>query len=202
MTAVKGLSSPSHMTSLLSARTVNSRSQKLDVSALKVLETDRLILRRLSPEDEEFILRLLNEPSWLRFIGDKGIRTLEGARNYILNGPVLMYSRLGFGLYLVESKGEGCPIGICGLIKRDSLEDVDLGFAFLPEFWGKGFAFESASAVMAYGKRDFGLTRLAAITSPDNYVSAGLLEKLGFNFERLVKLPDGGGEVRLFTVDL
>lgn len=178
------------------------RLQESGVSTLKILETDRLIVRRLSSEDAEFILRLLNEPSWLRFIGDKGVRNLEDARKYILKGPVEMYSRLGFGLYLVELKGEGIPVGICGLIKRDSLEDVDIGFAFLPKFWGQGYAYESASAVMAYGKSAFGLTRLAAITSSDNYASAKLLEKLGFNFERMVKLSDDGGEVRLFTIDI
>lgn len=169
---------------------------------MKVLETERLILRHLTVEDSEFILELLNDPSWLRFIGDKGIRTIEAARDYILKSLVAMYERLGFGLYLTELKGDGIPIGICGLIKRDSLEDVDLGFAFLPKFRGEGYAYESASAVMAYGKRTFGLNRLAAITSPDNYISARLLEKLGFNFERMVKLSDDSAEIKLFTIDV
>jgi RimJ/RimL family protein N-acetyltransferase len=171
------------------------------ISTLKILETDRLILRHLSPEDAEFILQLVNEPSWIRFIGNKGVRTIEDARNYILNGPMEMYSRLGFGLYLVELKEEGEPVGICGLIKRDFLEDVDIGFAFLQKFWGKGYAYESASAVMAYGKRAFGLNRLLAITSPDNYDSVKLLEKLGFNFESMIKLSDDSQEVRLFAYD-
>jgi RimJ/RimL family protein N-acetyltransferase len=171
----------------------------MGISTLKVLETDRLIVRRLSLEDAEFILQLLNEPSWLRFIGDKGIRTLDGARDYILKGPVEMYARLGFGLYLVELKEEGFPVGICGLIKRDSLADVDIGFAFLPEFWGKGYAYESASAVMSYGIKTFGLNRLVAITSLDNYVSGKLLEKLGFKFERIVKLSEDSEGVRLFA---
>ena len=117
---------------------------------MKVLETDRLILRWLSTDDAEFILELLNEPSFLQYIGDKGVRTLEDARNYILNGPVDMYARLGFGLYLTELKERGVPLGICGLLKRDGLEDVDIGFAFLPRFWAKGYAYESA-AVLAYG---------------------------------------------------
>ena len=169
---------------------------------MKVLETRRLILRQLSSEDAEFILQLLNEPSWIRFIGNKGVRTLEDARSYILNGPVDMYSRLGFGLYLVEEKEEGLAIGICGLIKRDTLEDVDIGFAFLPAFWGNGYAYESASAVMKYGRTNFGLNRLAAITSGDNYVSVRLLEKLGFNFEKMLKLSEAGDEVRLFTIDI
>lgn len=125
---------------------------------MNVLETDRLILRWLSPEDAEFILRLLNEPSWLRFIGDKGVRTIEDARAYILKGPIDMYSRLGFGLYLVELKEPAFPIGMCGFIKRDSLEDVDIGFAFLPAYWGKGYAYEAAAAVMAYGEKYLGST--------------------------------------------
>jgi RimJ/RimL family protein N-acetyltransferase len=169
---------------------------------MKVLETERLILRRMTVEDSEFILELLNDPSWLRFIGDKGVRTLEDARGYILKSLVAMYERLGFGLYLTELKDGGVPAGICGLIKRDSLEDVDIGFAFLPEFCGKGYAYESASAVMAYGKRTFGLNRLVAITTPDNYPSAKLLEKLGFNFEGMVKLSDDSEEVSLFASDL
>jgi RimJ/RimL family protein N-acetyltransferase len=169
---------------------------------MKVVETERLILRRLTVEDGEFILELLNDPSWLRFIGDKGIRTVDEARDYILKSLVAMYERLGFGLYLTELKGEGVPIGICGLIKRDSLEDVDIGFAFLPKFRRKGYAYESASAVMAYGKRTFGLHRIVAITSPDNDGSARLLEKLGFNFERMVKLSDDGSEVKLFAAEV
>jgi RimJ/RimL family protein N-acetyltransferase len=167
--------------------------------ALKVLETDRLILRRLVVEDGEFILALLNDPLWLRFIGDKGVRTLDGARDYILKGPVSMYERVGFGLYLTELKDAGTPIGLCGLIKRDSLEDVDIGFAFLPDFRGKGYAFEAASAVMNYGKTILGLDRIVAITSIDNDSSARLLEKIGLRFEKMVKLSDDGEEVRLFT---
>lgn len=159
-------------------------------------------MRWLSSEDAEFILRLLNEPSWLRFIGNKGVRTVEDARNYILKGPVEMYSRLGFGLYLVESKEEGLPIGICGLIKRDALEDVDIGFAFLPEYWGRGYAYESASAVMAYGRDVLGLDRIVAITSVDNDSSARLLEKLGMRFGGLVKLSDDSKEVKLFGTEV
>ncbi|AUB44101.1 Protein N-acetyltransferase, RimJ/RimL family (plasmid) [Nostoc flagelliforme CCNUN1] len=119
---------------------------------MRVLETERLVLRRLSVEDSEFILEILNDPLWLRFIGDKGVRTLDDAREYILKNPVAMYERFGFGLYLVELKEKSVSIGICGLIKRDSLEDVDIGFAFLPKFRGKGYAYESASAVMMYGE--------------------------------------------------
>jgi len=171
-------------------------------STLKVLETDRLNLRWISTDDAEFILELLNEPSFLRFIGDKVIRTLDDARDYILNGPMDMYNRLGFSLYLTELKDGGVPIGICGLIKRDGLEDADIGFAFLPKFWAKGYAYEAAAAVMAYGKTVLGLNRIVAITSPDNYASGRLLEKLGLRFERMIRLSKDAPEVRLFASDL
>ena len=171
-------------------------------STLKVIETDRLNLRRLTPDDAEFILDLLNDPSFLRFIGDKGVRTLDDAREYILKGPVDMYNRLGFGLYLTELKESGAPIGICGLIKRDGLEDVDIGFAFLPSFRAKGYAYESAAAVMSYGKTVLGLNRIVAITSPDNYASGRLLEKLGMRFERMIRLSKDASEVRLFATDV
>lgn len=169
---------------------------------MKVLETERLILRRMSTDDAGFILGLLNEPSWLRFIGDRGVRTIEDAQDYILNGPVAMYARLGFGLYLVELKDDGSSMGLCGLIKRDFLDDVDIGFAFLPKYWGQGYAYEAASAVLAYGQGVLGLKRIVAITAPDNDRSARLLEKLGLRFERLVRYPDDGREVRLFAVDV
>jgi [ribosomal protein S5]-alanine N-acetyltransferase len=168
----------------------------------KVLETDRLILRRLTVEDDAFILELVNDPLWLRFIGDRGVRTLEDARHYILKGPVAMYERVGFGLYLVERKSDGSSLGICGLIKRDALDDVDLGFAFLPEFRAQGYAYESAAAVLAYGQSVFHLKRIVAITSPDNDRSIQLLEKLGFTFEKMIQLPNDSEEVKLFAVDV
>ncbi|MDC0711198.1 GNAT family N-acetyltransferase [Stigmatella sp. ncwal1] len=168
---------------------------------MKVLETDRLILRRLSLEDAGFILKLVNEPSWLRFIGDKGVRTLDDARGYLLKGPLEMYARLGFGLYRVGLKEDGQSIGLCGLIKRDALPDVDIGFAFLPGFWGKGYAYEAASAVVAYGHESLGLKRLVAIASPDNDRSIQLLEKLGLRFERLMTLSAGAEPVKLLARD-
>jgi RimJ/RimL family protein N-acetyltransferase len=169
---------------------------------VKVLETERLILRRLSVEDAEFILKLLNEPSFLHYIGDKGVKTIADAREYILQGPIGSYERFGFGLYLTELKEDGTPIGICGLLKRDTLEDVDIGFALLPQFWKKGYAFESGAAVIAYGKGVVKLKRLVAITSPDNDASGSVLEKLGFRFERLLKLSEDAGEIKLFGLDL
>ena len=163
-----------------------------------VLETERLLLRRLTVDDAEFILELLNQPSFLRYIGDKGVRNTEDAIRYIQTGPVASYERFGFGLYLVELKESGIAIGMCGLIKRDSLPNVDVGFAFLPDYWSRGYAFEAASAVMKYGREKLGLSRIVAITSIDNVASINLLEKVGLKFERLVKLDEDQAEVKLF----
>ncbi len=166
---------------------------------MKVIETERLILRCLGTDDAAFIFRLVNEPSWLQYIGDKGIRTLQDAENYIRSGPVEMYGRLGFGLYLVELRDGGEPLGICGLIKREALEFVDLGFAFLPDHWRKGYAYEAAAAALSYGRNVLGLARILAIVSPDNHPSSRLLEKLGFRFERMVALGSDKEELRLYA---
>jgi RimJ/RimL family protein N-acetyltransferase len=163
-----------------------------------LIETPRLVLRRLAPEDAEFILELLNDPAFLRHIGDKGVRNKRQARAYIRNGPMASYDRFGFGLYHVALQG-GTPIGICGLLKRDTLDDVDLGFAFLPDFRARGYAFESAEAVLAHARATRGLTRVLAITSPDNAASIGLLEKLGFSFQRMAQLTPAEPQVKLFA---
>lgn len=164
-----------------------------------VLETERLVLRWVTTDDAPFILELLNEPSFLQFIGDKGVRNLDDARNYILTGPVASYQRFGFGLYLVLLKPEATPIGMCGLLKRDTLPDVDVGYAFRPAFWSRGFAYESAHAVLAHGREAFGLERIVAITSPDNDASRALLEKLGLQFEGTVSLT-AGQDTHLFAI--
>jgi RimJ/RimL family protein N-acetyltransferase len=164
-----------------------------------VIETPRLVLRRLEPGDAEFILTLLNDPSFLRYIGDKGVRSLDDAREYIRTGPMASYDRFGFGLFLTALREEGVPIGICGLLKRDTLEDVDVGFAFLPRYWSQGYAFESASAVLEYGRQELGLGRIVAITSPDNTASMRLCEKLGLKFESMIRLTEDSPEVRLFA---
>ena len=166
-----------------------------------VLQTERLTLRWLCADDAAFVLELLNEPSWLRFIGDKGVRTLQDARDYIEKGPVAMVSQHGFGLHLTELTDGKVPIGICGLIKRDSLPDVDLGFALLPAYWGRGYAHEAAQATLRWGIHERGLRRIVAITSPDNERSIKLLEKLGFVFEQTVRLTDQD-ESKLFAYPL
>ena len=165
------------------------------------LETERLTLREVSTDDADFILRLLNEPSFLRFIGDKGVRNLQDARQYILNGPIASYNQNGFGLYLVVLKSMNTSIGMCGLIKRETLADVDIGFAFLPEFWNKGYALESATVVFSYGKDVLKLPRIVAITNKDNVTSGKLLERLGLHFDRLIDLNGDGDETKLFISD-
>lgn len=164
-----------------------------------VLETERLSLRWLTTDDDAFILKLVNEPAWLQFIGERGVRTLADAQRYLVDGPIAMYARCGFGLFAVERKSDGVLLGICGLLKRDTLEDVDLGFAFFEKFWGQGFARESAAAMTAHAERAFSLRRLVAITSPDNHRSIQLLEKLGFTFERLIRLTNTSPESNLFA---
>lgn len=164
-----------------------------------VIETRRLRLRQLAPTDASFILELVNDPDWLRFIGDRGVRAVEDAREYILRGPMDMYARLGFGLYLVETRDPVGSVGICGLIKRDSLEDVDIGFAFLPRFRGRGYALEAATATMEFGRRHLRLERIVAITSPGNLSSIRLLERLGMRFEADVALPNQAEEVSLYA---
>ncbi len=165
---------------------------------MTLLETERLLLRRLHTDDAEFILDLLNQPSFLRYIGDKEVRNVADAIQYIQAGPIASYERFGFGLYLVELKESGESIGMCGLLKRDTLPDVDVGFAFLPSYWSRGYAFESADAVMNYGREVLELRRIVAITSPDNEASIRLLEKIGLRFERMIKLSEDQPEVRLF----
>jgi RimJ/RimL family protein N-acetyltransferase len=166
---------------------------------MNVLETDRLSLSKFTVEDAPFILKLVNDPSWLRFIGDRGVHNLEDAQKYILNGPVSSYELFGFGLYLVKTKRNEVQVGMCGLIKRDFMEDVDIGYAFLPDFWGIGYAQEAAVAVLEQGKRDFRLKRIVAVVSPDNRSSIKLLKKLGFHFEKMVKFLGDEEEIELYA---
>ncbi len=167
-----------------------------------VCETPRLRLRQLTQDDAAFILELLNEPDFIRNIGDRNVRTLEDARRYIRTGPVSGYERAGFGLYRVELKDTATPIGVCGLLKRDYLPDVDVGFALREDFRGRGYAFESASAVMRHAREALGIERIVAITSPDNHASIRLLSRLGLRFERMIRAPDEDREIRLYVPSL
>lgn len=166
---------------------------------MRILETERLALRWLEAGDAHFMLELVNDPDWVRYIGDRGIRSIEAARKYIVDGPRAMYARLGFGLYLVELRGVATALGICGLIQRDWLEDVDLGFAFLARFRGNGYAYEAASATLDYAESAMGLRRVAAIVSPENHDSRRLLARLGMQLERMVHPPLDANAVCLYA---
>jgi len=164
------------------------------------IETERLVIRYLGDGDEAFLVELLNQPSFIRNIGDRQVRTLEDAAEYVRKGPAASYERFGFGLFHVATKEPLTPIGICGLLKRDSLEDVDLGFAYLERFWGCGYALEAANAVMEFGWKTVGLKRIVAITAPHNEASMRLLRKLGMKFEGTIQLPGSAGDTNLFGV--
>jgi RimJ/RimL family protein N-acetyltransferase len=165
-----------------------------------MLATERLRLERLTCDDSTFILGLLNEPGFIAFIGDKGVRTEDDARQYLRDGPIGSYATNGFGLYLVRLSDSGEPVGICGLVKRDEFDEPDLGFAFCEEHWGKGFASEASQAVLEHGRLDLGLRRIIAIADADNVASVKVLNKLGFRFERRVTMPGESDEVCLYGI--
>lgn len=166
---------------------------------MRVLETDRLLLRRLSTDDAEFMLGHLNDPSFHRYIGDRGVRTVEQARQYLIDRVMASYERFGFGIYMVELKESREQIGTCGLVKRDGMEDVEVGFALLPQFWSEGYAVEATRAVMDYAHEELGIHRIVAIVNPGNDRSFKLLEKVGLKFERMIRLSESDSEIELFT---
>ncbi|HKX99726.1 MAG TPA: GNAT family N-acetyltransferase [Steroidobacteraceae bacterium] len=161
------------------------------------LDTERLVLHPFTEADADFVLRLLNEPSFLRYIGDRGVHDLDSARRYIADGPVAGYARHGHGLLRVVRRSDGASIGMCGVLRRDSLPDPDLGFSFFPDYWSQGYAQESARAVIDHARRSLDIGRILAITTPDNEPSMRLLGKLGFRFDRMVTM--GAEELRLFV---
>lgn len=165
---------------------------------MAIVETERLIANKLSTGHAAFILELVNSPGWLEFIGDRGIKTIPDAEYYIINGPMASYEKNGFGLYLLSLKQTGIAIGICGLIKRDTLEHPDIGFALLPAYTGKGYAQEAASAVLRYAKEKLEIKKIAAITLEKNHRSIQLLTKLGLLFEKKIKFADKEEELMLF----
>ncbi|MEI7037844.1 GNAT family N-acetyltransferase [Fulvimonas yonginensis] len=166
------------------------------------IRTGRLVIRPFTLDDAAFILRQLNEPSFVRHIADKGVRDLDGARGYLRDGPMASYARHGFGLWCVELGGAGTPIGMCGLIRRDYLPDIDIGYAFLPEYGGSGYAYEAAAAVLGHARHVLGVRRVLAIVNEDNAPSIRLLGKLGFEANGTVAVPGTEREVRLFAVHL
>jgi ribosomal-protein-alanine N-acetyltransferase len=166
-----------------------------------ILSTARLSIRELVEDDASFVVQLLNDPAFIQYVGDKGVRTLDDAREYIRSGPRAMYAEFGFGLWVAELP-DGTPIGLCGLLKRPVLDDVDLGFALLPQFRREGYTLEAASAVMAHARETLRLDRLVAIVNPENEASARLLERLGFSFEELRTVFPGAPPLKLFAAPL
>ena len=162
------------------------------------LQTDRLILRQFELSDSKFIIELVNSPGWIEFIGDRNIKTEEAAVHYRQNGPIKSYKENGFGLSMVEKK-DGTPIGMCGILKRDSLDNPDIGFAFLPEFMGLGYAFEIAKATISYAKDNLKVKTILAITVPANQRSIQLLERIGLRFSRIICTPADNQELMLFS---
>lgn len=165
---------------------------------MKILETKRLLLRQVTFEDAEFVLELLNEPAFIQNIADRGVRTLDDARNYISDRIIGSYEKFGFGMYLVNLKNTGEPAGLCGLVKREGLDDVDIGYAFLSQYWSNGYATEAALAVKEYAKNTIGLKRLVAITDPANQGSVRVLEKIGLEFEKLIRLSKDDIKLKLY----
>ena len=166
---------------------------------MNILETDRLFITELTIADAPFIFELTNTPDWLQFIGDRGIKNITDAENYIINGPMTSYSTFGHGLYLLTLKDTAAAIGICGIIKRDGLEDKDIGFALLPQYTGNGYAFEAASVILQQAKDVLNIQRIVAITLPSNIRSISLLTKLGLVFEKMISFPGNEEVLMLFA---
>ena len=174
--------------------------QKRDLQPARavVIETERLTLRRMTPSDAPFMLATLNEPSYMQNVADRGVRTLEGAVEYIRSKIMPSYEQFGFGFYVVELKESGTPIGVCGIVKRETMADVDVGYSLLDRYAGHGYAYEAAAAVMDYGRTVHGLRRIVGMTSPTNHRSIRLLEKLGLRYEKMVQLPNFDAPSKLF----
>ncbi len=169
---------------------------------MQVVETGRLRLRYFHADDAAFIVRLLNEPSFIEYIGDKDVRTVEEANQYLLEGPLGSYERFGYGLNMVELKETGEPLGMCGLVRRENLEDPDIGYAFLEQYWSNGYARESVEAVMTHAREMLGLNRIVAIVTAENHSSIKLLEKVGLTFERMIRMSEDGAELKFFVSDV
>lgn len=166
------------------------------------IETKRLTLREVHTGDARFILRLVNEPSFIQHIGDKDVRNLADACQYIESGPMASYAKHGFGLFLVTRKSDGVAVGTCGLLRRDSFDDPDLGYAFLPEHWSQGYAFESTQLILERAARVLDLSRIVAVTAPDNTPSIALLAKLNFVFEKTIDFSGDSTDSNFYALSL
>jgi RimJ/RimL family protein N-acetyltransferase len=168
---------------------------------IPIIETERLFLKPFSPSDSSFIVELMNTEGWIKYIGDRNIKTISQAEEYLESGPGKSYRENGFGLSLVELKAEGTPIGMCGLIKRDYLDHLDIGFAFLPAYTGQGYAYEVAHKTIEHGFKQLRQKKILAITIPSNASSIKVLEKLGFIYDKTIVSKDTSEELFLFAID-
>jgi RimJ/RimL family protein N-acetyltransferase len=166
---------------------------------MKVLETERMTLRWLTLEDAPFLLELMNDPAFIQNVADRGLRTTTDAANYIAEKMLPSYEQFGFGMNVAELKETGMPIGTCGLFKRETMDHVDIGYAFLRQFWRQGFAYEAAAAVIVHGRETLHIPKIVGMTAPGNESSIKLLEKLGLRFERMIQMPGYEGESKLFA---
>jgi RimJ/RimL family protein N-acetyltransferase len=164
-----------------------------------IFQTERLRLREFNENDAAFIVELVNSEGWLKYIGDKNVKTEDQARDYLINGPIKSYKDNGYGLYLVELKNEKIPIGMCGIMKRDNLESPDIGYAFLPIYMGQGYAFEIAEQTLRYAKDQLNINKILAITNPENKASIKLLGKLGLTFQKMIDATNHSIELNLFS---
>ena len=166
---------------------------------MNIAETERLVISKFSIEDAGFYLKLLNTPHWIKYIGDRNVNTIKEAQDYLTKGILKSYNDFGFGFYKLQLKEDNTIIGTCGIIKRDTLEVPDFGFAFLPNFEGQGYGYEASIAILNYLKSTFNLERICAITLPINTKSMRLLEKLGFIYQERVKPFADNEELLLFA---
>jgi RimJ/RimL family protein N-acetyltransferase len=164
-----------------------------------ILETERLILRQLIFDDSKFIIELLNSEGWIKYIGDRNVKTEDDAKNYLRKGAFKSYAENGYGLWLVETKETKTPIGMCGIINRADLENPDIGFAFLPQYSGKGYAFEIAQATLNYAIKQLNLPIILGITVSYNLKSINLLKKIGLKYVKNINLPGDPDELMLFS---
>jgi ribosomal-protein-alanine N-acetyltransferase len=167
---------------------------------MKTIESERLFLRPLTLEDGEFILQLLNTDGFIKYIGDRNVKTIEQAKNYLINGPLKSYETNGFGLSLVELKTDRTPVGMCGLLKRDYLDHPDIGFAFLPDYTGKGYAYEIVKEIIRHGLDELQMEKILAIVLPENSPSIKLLERAGFRYDKNFISPDTNEELCLYSI--
>jgi len=172
------------------------------MSELLQLETERLSLSRLTLDDAELVLAVWNDPTYIRYVADRGIRTVDAARAALEEGALKQFSDYGYGPFRVAMINDDTPIGVCGLFRREGLDEPDLGFSILPKYWRRGYAYEAARAVVSYAETEIQLTRLTAVVSPNNGASVALIEKLGLQFERMLRLPGDDDEVAIYGMQL